>query len=229
MADTADSGDFTFDVEAEEFGKELCQNFSGWVFPHGGKSLIGSNMRVIIRKQYNVKNDNEVKDSPHEQIKKAIETSRAARTGPNDDSGLSMLYKGLREIKSDFALVEPLFISVSGSSFQPAAYFLEGYTCPTERFAGFMSECETLVKDKAYYMNEDEKKKRRIQNFNLLKYASRSKQNGVAVANLLQSHSVVHLSSADAGLKFKDRQAAKLSVDKRERTILSIVENILSI
>lgn len=197
---------------------QLCDNFAGWVFPNGGKSLIGSNLRIIIRKQQNVN------ESPHDQIKTAIKDSNACRASPNDESGLAMLYKGLREIKQDFALVQPLFVSVSGSSFQPGSYYLEHYLCPTERFSGMMSECECLVKDKAHYLKESPERDTLIETFDLLLFAQQSKKKGVLTANLLHSHSILHLSSADAGLKFKDRQAAKLSIDKRERTILSIVE-----
>lgn len=203
-------------VSANDLGKTLAKNFAGWVFPNGGKSLIGSNLRIIIRKQ------NGEENSPHKQIATAIKEAQAEKYGPNARTGIELLYAGLRDIRSEYALIQPLYASVSGHDFQPAVYYVENYLCPTARFSSVLLECQGIVIDKAMYLHGAG----RAANFDLLTFARRSATNGVVTASLMQSHTILHLSSADAGLKFKDRQAAKLALDTRERSVLAIVATL---
>lgn len=206
-------------VEATDLGKTLKKNFAGWVFPNGGKSLIGSNLRIIIRKQEGEKT------SPHEQIIAAIKKAKAEKSGPNSRAGIELLYAGLRDIRSEYSLIQPLYASVSGHDFQPAVYYVENYLCPTARFWSVLLECQGIVIDKSKYITGADA----ADNFDLFAFAKGRPEDGVVTASLMQSHTILHLSSADAGLKFKDRQAAKLALDTRERSVLTIVATIATI
>lgn len=207
------------ELSANELGSQLAKKFSGWVFPNGGKALTDSNQRIILRRQ----DDEDGQLSPFNQLLKEIKENRAVDISTKNKSPISCVYKALLNMRDDCKMIEPFVVSISGSAFKPQNFQVDNFGAPTPLYDQMFAECEREISERGLYMHSEEPVRQRFERFNLMRFLLKSTANASQVGSLLQTKGLLYLSSADSGLKFKDRQATKLTVAKHQNTLSAII------
>jgi hypothetical protein len=207
---------------AELMGKHLSNTLSGWVYPHGGKSLTESNQRIVLRKQPNFKAAH--LKAPHAQLEEILKKNHAHDVSTPATSILSCVYKALLNMRDECRLVQQVVVSVSGVDFKPAKYSVRDYAAPTQLYNQLYHESEQAIKTRGSYLYSGSDVGRTFSAFTIQKYMTTSSRASI-VGSLLHSQGLVYLSSADSGLKFKDRQATKLAMARREEMMATIISD----
>lgn len=189
------------EITAEHVGKTLARSFAGWMFPDPVRRQ-GAHRRIVIRQQA------KSPGSAHAQISEAITNAGAVEVTPNSSHPLSVLYRGLLNCRDGCVMVRPLVVSVGGDNFSPATYQVQHYYHRTHLMANLLLTCNSMLK--ARWPAE-------CKSADVSAYAKRDTANAATVAEWIRAEGLIKLSSADSGLKFKDRAATRLLHDTRER------------
>lgn len=188
------------EINAEHVGKALATSFAGWMFPDPVRKQ-GAHRRIVIRKQL-------ASGCAHTQIQKAIDDAKATEVTHSSTTPISVLYRGLLNCRDGCIMVQPLVVSVGGDNFSPATYHVQHYYRQTHLMANLLLTCTSMLKARW---------PTKLKDVDVFEYAKKNATNAATVAEWIRAEGLIKLSSADSGLKFKDRAATRLLHDTRER------------
>lgn len=183
--------------------------FGGWCYPHAPKA-VGAMVMVLPRREHPHDAD------PYSQVLQAIKKNAAKDTTATGAG--SYLYHSLLQCSEKAALVQPLNVSVSGNS-EPALYCVENYVCPTPLYYNLGTDIFhallVRVKPKRVYNGETE-----LQVFeDLVTLVEGQRDLERSLGATMYAETLLHTSTADAGLRFKDRSATRMSIAKRNKSL----------
>lgn len=184
--------------------------FAGYCYPHAPKS-VGAMVMVVTEMK-------DTLDSPHNQVAKAIEKHKAKDTSLEQPG--SYLYQTLLQCNEKFALVQPMNVAVSGTE-EPGLYCVENYVCPTPLFYNIGTEVyqAVLARAKPKTLKECTCFEEMWSKIELKNDRNLERSLGAT----LYAETLLYTTTADAGLRFKDRQSTKMSVAKRNKFLWEFV------
>lgn len=198
-----------------EIASQMKDTFAGWEYPSAPQN--GGSICVVFDK------GDTKETSGAMQIQRIVEQAHAKNIKTHDGA----LYLALSACKNDVALVQPVYISVSGIS-RPAVYSLENYLMPTPLFDTVASTCLTNIKARMI------SKQKTLKTASIVEALEKVQMNGdsqsfsdlannkalkIMLGDLMYSESLLHLTTQDAGLRFKDRQSTKILIAKRNQIL----------
>jgi len=184
--------------------------FAGYCYPHAPKS-VGAMVMVVTKMEGNP-------DSPHNQVAEAIKKHKAKDT-TLDEPG-SYLYQTLLQCNEKAALVQPMTLAVSGAE-EPGLYCVENHVCPTPLFYNIGTEVyqAVLARAKPKTLTNCASFEDMWREIQLKKDKNLERSLGAT----MYAETLLYTTTADAGLRFKDRQSTKLSVAKRNKYLWEFV------
>lgn len=213
IEDYLSAGSGGYGVSRATLNEYAESTFAGYCYPHAPKS-VGAMVMVVTKMEGNP-------DSPHNQVAKAIEKHKAKDTSLEQRG--SYLYQTLLQCNEKFALVQPMNLAVSGTE-EPGLYCVENYVCPTPLFYNIGTEVyqAVLARARPKILDDCTCFEEMWQKIELKNDRNLERSLGAT----LYAETLLYTTTADAGLRFKDRQSTKMSVAKRNKYLWEFVRQL---
>lgn len=182
------------------------ETFAGYCYPSAPKTAGAMNM--VFTRPITMG-----KQSPYEQVASAIIATKARRADE------CQLFQSLLQCSEKAALVQPLNLAVSGVM-QPGIFCVKDYLVPTPLYYDIGT---AVFRELAARMKSAPKPESHtaVQNFKGIEEytmgANESTQRSLGA--VMYQETLLYLSTADAGLRFKDRSATKQSMANRNKAL----------